>query len=350
MKKTAEETLHTVVWKSVAIFLEGSVNLNWVTEAIGTSGIRGDDLVTILASLRGHGDPELHHAIFTTCLKRGWIDNPGEFTPPAPPTDPLLALIIEDHEDSGVIFASALQEAGFECEIIYAGDEALARLAQTTPIVVVLDLELPRVHGTEILHQIRTDVRLAKTHVIIATAFHDMAANLRDDADLVLIKPISYSQLRDLANVCRAHSRADRSLERDLATPYQVTYDPGRDCIMTRIDGMLDMQVVTDFLAELAHQVSTSGCQRILDDLRGSRSILSVTDFYFASKLASEKGILPSAKNAVIVAEKDRSRYSSLEMTAQLQGLVVKVFTDPNEARHWLTGVAGQPVPQIPAD
>jgi DNA-binding response OmpR family regulator len=110
-----------------------------------------------------------------------------------------LALIIEDHEDSSIIFANALREAGFECEIIRAGDKALTWLAETTPAVVVLDLELPRVSGMEILRQIRADARLAKTHVIITTAHPDLAIGLEEKADLVLIKPISYSQLRDLA-------------------------------------------------------------------------------------------------------------------------------------------------------
>jgi DNA-binding response OmpR family regulator len=111
----------------------------------------------------------------------------------------LQALIIEDHEDAGVIFANALQEAGFECEIIRAGDKALTWLAETVPAMVVLDLELPGVSGAEILRYIRTDVRLAETRVIIATAHPDLAADLDKEADLVLLKPVSYIQLRDLA-------------------------------------------------------------------------------------------------------------------------------------------------------
>jgi DNA-binding response OmpR family regulator len=110
-----------------------------------------------------------------------------------------LAFIVEDDEDASVIFASALQEAGFECEIIRAGDKALVWLAETVPAVVVLDLELPGVSGMDILHQIRTDERLAETRVIIATAFPNLAADLQDEADLVLLKPVSYIQLRDLS-------------------------------------------------------------------------------------------------------------------------------------------------------
>lgn len=111
------------------------------------------------------------------------------------------ALVIEDHKNSGIIFANALQEAGFECEIIHAGDKALVRLAETVPAVVVLDLELPGVPGVEILRQIRADARLAATCVIIATAFSDVVRRLEDEADLVLLKPVGYGQLRDVAKI-----------------------------------------------------------------------------------------------------------------------------------------------------
>jgi two-component system sensor histidine kinase/response regulator len=110
-----------------------------------------------------------------------------------------LALIVEDDEDAGIIFSNALHDAGFDTEIIQTGDEALIRLDNVAPDLVVLDLELPRVPGVEILRRIRANVRLAKTQVIIATAFPDMAVGLEDEADLVLIKPVSFAQLRDLA-------------------------------------------------------------------------------------------------------------------------------------------------------
>lgn len=113
------------------------------------------------------------------------------------------ALIIEDYEDTAVVFANALREAGFEAEILRAGDEAIARLAGPPPAVVILDLDLPRISGVEILHRIRADERLEGTNVIVATAFPDLAADVEEEADLVLIKPVSFSQLRDLVSRLR---------------------------------------------------------------------------------------------------------------------------------------------------
>jgi CheY-like chemotaxis protein len=199
MKQTSEETNRAAIWKSLVTFLEGSTSLNRIVDEIESSGVRGGDLARILEGLRGHGNSGLHDAISAICLKRGWIGSFGESIPPGPPTNPPLALIIEDHDDSAVLFANAMQGAGFEIEIIRTGDAAVARLSETTPAVVILDLHLPRVSGMEILHRIRADARLVGVYVIVATAYPDMVANLGGEADQAFLKPVSYVQLHDLA-------------------------------------------------------------------------------------------------------------------------------------------------------
>ena len=112
----------------------------------------------------------------------------------------LFGLIVEDDQDLAIIFARALQEAGFETQIVRTGDTALMWLSSTTPDVVVLDLHLPRVSGRDILRQIRANPDMAKVKVIIATADPRMAEVLQEEADLVLLKPIGFGQLRDLAS------------------------------------------------------------------------------------------------------------------------------------------------------
>jgi CheY-like chemotaxis protein len=191
-KREFEEALHKAVWKSLAAFLEGSVSLNWIVDALDYAGVRDSDLAKILDDLRGYGNPELHHAVSTVCRQKGWIDSPDE------PIRP-LALVIEDHEDVATIFANALQGTGFEIEIVRSGDAALTWLAETIPSVVILDLLLPKVPGAEILRRIRADARLAGVYVIVATAYPDMATTLDSRADQTFFKPVSYVQLHDLA-------------------------------------------------------------------------------------------------------------------------------------------------------
>ena len=49
-----------------------------------------------------------------------------------------------------------------------------------------------------------------------------------------------------------------------------------------------------------------------------------------------EAGIPTTTRSALIVAERDWSLYSYLEVVAQNQGQIVKMFTDPDEASRWL--------------
>lgn len=115
-----------------------------------------------------------------------------------------MALIIEDDTDLVTIFAGALRAAGFETHTVEDGKMALSQLAAVLPEVVVLDLHLPNVSGVEILEHIRSSARLMGTFVILTTADARLADMLQGQADLVLIKPVSFGQLRDLAS--RLHS------------------------------------------------------------------------------------------------------------------------------------------------
>jgi DNA-binding response OmpR family regulator len=109
-----------------------------------------------------------------------------------------LSFIIEDDEDLSAIFHEALYAAGFETEIIQNGRLAIDRLRDLTPDVVILDMHLPLVNGIDILRNIRSQKHLARTSVIVTTADAIMGEQVRDIADFVLIKPISFGQLRDL--------------------------------------------------------------------------------------------------------------------------------------------------------
>jgi DNA-binding response OmpR family regulator len=121
-----------------------------------------------------------------------------------------LVFIVEDHEDAATIFSEALKAADFATEIIRSGDVALKRLSETVPEMVILDLNLPQVSGTEILSKIRSDKRLADTCVIVATAHPRLADSVQGEADLVLLKPISFTQLRGLAmRLSSANSSAE---------------------------------------------------------------------------------------------------------------------------------------------
>lgn len=114
------------------------------------------------------------------------------------PEEKPLALVAEDEVDLAEVFAIALEAAGFRTLVATNGRFAEELLSKQTPDVVLLDLHLPHIMGESLLHQIRSNPALAKTAVILATADSRRASFLQDQADFVLLKPISFRQLRGL--------------------------------------------------------------------------------------------------------------------------------------------------------
>lgn len=113
-----------------------------------------------------------------------------------------LALIVEDDEDLASIFAEALRGIGYEVELVADGRAAEERLKTgIVPFLILLDMHLPHISGADLLtNLIKRDERFAKTMVIITTADARMGDTYGDQVDFVLIKPISFVQLRDLTS------------------------------------------------------------------------------------------------------------------------------------------------------
>jgi CheY-like chemotaxis protein len=110
-----------------------------------------------------------------------------------------LALVIEDDDKLASIFTQAMKIAGFETTSVCDGRTAIDLLGTVQPAVILLDLHLPGAAGDKVLAHIRQEARLKNTQVILTTADPLMADMLTDQSDFVLQKPVSFSQLRDLA-------------------------------------------------------------------------------------------------------------------------------------------------------
>jgi CheY-like chemotaxis protein len=110
-----------------------------------------------------------------------------------------IALVVEDNEDLNAIFSSAIEKAGYTVKSVYDGITAEQFLESTVPAIVILDLHMPGISGDTVLKHIRADLRLKDIRVIVATADARRADALQFQAELVLLKPISFSQLNQLA-------------------------------------------------------------------------------------------------------------------------------------------------------
>jgi len=76
-------------------------------------------------------------------------------------------LIIEDDPIIGKIYSNKFRAEGFQTEVAIDGEKALEQLKTTVPDLILLDLQLPKLNGVEVLKFIRAQGTTAKTPVIV---------------------------------------------------------------------------------------------------------------------------------------------------------------------------------------
>jgi two-component system phosphate regulon response regulator PhoB len=109
-------------------------------------------------------------------------------------------LVVEDDEDLRRLFRTALTIAGYTVEEAGDGLEALHKIDQAPPDLVVLDLMLPHVSGVAVRQEIAAHVLTRQIPVVITTGLTlDVGAI---EADCVLRKPVSPDRLLAAVQDC----------------------------------------------------------------------------------------------------------------------------------------------------
>ena len=123
---------------------------------------------------------------------------------------PLRLLLVEDSSDDVDLFMQALKrsEAGLEVEVVHDGEEALHYLKRGNsfanpelPQLILLDLNLPKKHGCQVLREIKNDDRLRMVPVIVFTTSNapaDVTCAYELGAACYLIKPDSFNGLLEM--------------------------------------------------------------------------------------------------------------------------------------------------------
>ena len=123
---------------------------------------------------------------------------------------PLRVLIAEDEQDIASLIKLTLErDSKIQGEIASTGDVALKIALENPPNLVVLDLNLPILHGTEVLRVLQAQPTTSKIPVIILTArtgVHDRVAHLEAGAADYVTKPFDTREL-----VARIHGLLKRN-------------------------------------------------------------------------------------------------------------------------------------------
>jgi DNA-binding NarL/FixJ family response regulator len=131
-------------------------------------------------------------------------------------------LIVDDEPNLLRALEAYLGAEGFEITTARSGAEALVKLAQTLPDLIISDIRMPGMSGYELARQLRDSSRTALVPIVFLTAkgeSEDRIEGFRAGVDAYLTKPFIPGELLAVVNnilsrVERTHSQIARMIGR----------------------------------------------------------------------------------------------------------------------------------------
>ena len=138
----------------------------------------------------------------------------------------MRVLVVEDHEELANTVAIGLRREGMAVDVVLDGDSALRRATVTDYDVIVLDRDLPGVHGDRVCRTLVEGDQRARVLMLTASAgVEDRVTGLGLGADDYLPKPFAFAEL--VARV-RALARRPGACLPPLLRSGDITLDPSR--------------------------------------------------------------------------------------------------------------------------
>lgn len=112
-----------------------------------------------------------------------------------------LFLVVEDFEDSRFMMRRLLEMAGYNVLEASDGEQAVKMAVESRPVLILMDLSLPKLDGLSATRQIRQQKGLKKTPILAVSA-HDSPESrteaLEAGCNEYVTKPIDFDQLHAL--------------------------------------------------------------------------------------------------------------------------------------------------------
>lgn len=112
--------------------------------------------------------------------------------------DDATILAVDDDPDALDIVRTFLESRGYRVVTANDGREALVKVEETRPALVLLDVMMPEIDGWEVARTIKNSSEFRDTRVVMLTArsdFTDKQEGLRAGADDYIVKPIRLQEL-----------------------------------------------------------------------------------------------------------------------------------------------------------
>jgi CheY-like chemotaxis protein len=283
-----------------------------------------------------------------------------------------IALLVEGESpaESGIV--GWLQEAGWTIDACRTGSDALRRLADGLPDLVIADVMLAGLDGPSLSANLRMRPYGDKVAIILTSPREDAReASLAAGADAFLLQPLTRDELfRTVVEVCAARAAASAAGSDELLRPVRVpststaAFEEGeltpavflallRRFHDERLDGVLEVEASSGFRAKLAFSQGSPSAARSSDPETGFGNLLLRLGFVSAQHLDSsiEEGRRTGAPLGEVLLRLKLIERRAVDQTLRAQVLERAVgigrvergryVLDPSEA----IGLAGFDVP-----
>jgi len=117
----------------------------------------------------------------------------------APRENSTRILIVDDHEDNVELLKARLESWGYGTLSATDGEEALQKVEQDPPDLILLDVMMPKIDGIEVARRVKANDNLPFIPIIMQTALdatENKVEGLEAGADDYITKPIDFAELR----------------------------------------------------------------------------------------------------------------------------------------------------------
>src|ERR1700737_4003413 len=192
--------------------------------------------------------------------------------------DPPLVLVVDDVADNVDILQMRLEAQGYEVATAGDGIEALDKIRELLPDLVLLDVMMPRLDGIETVKRLKADPSLPFIPVVLVTAkadAKDVIAGLEAGGDDYLTKPVDHAALsarvRAMLRIKALHDTVQEQTRRleDQAAELSSWNRTLEERVAAQLAEIERVGRLKRFLApQLAEMIVSSGDEGILDSHR----------------------------------------------------------------------------------
>lgn len=132
--------------------------------------------------------------------------------------EPAKILVVDDHPQNVELLEAYLLPEGYDVTTAFDGVEALERVEESVPDIVLLDVMMPRMDGYEVCQKMKSDEATRFIPIVMVTALKDLDDKIKSieaGADDFLTKPIVkielLTRIKSLIRVKRLHDDLGRS-------------------------------------------------------------------------------------------------------------------------------------------